>query len=59
MPSNKKAKTVNGVKEAVREVPDRGNVVEIDNLSPRGHSLEKEAKDEAIYIGVGLLGEMQ
>ena len=56
VPNNKKAKTINSVEQASREVPNRGNVIEIENLSHRGHSWEKEAKDEAIYI-VGLQGE--
>ena len=55
--NNKKAKTVNDVEQVVREVPNGGNVVEIANLSHRGHSLEKEAKDEAIHVEVGLQGE--
>ena len=57
VPNNKKAKTVNDVEHVVREVPNRCNVIEIENLSHRGHSLEKEAKDEAIYVEVGLQGE--
>ena len=56
-PNNKKAKTVSGVEQSVGEVPNRGNVIEIENLSPRGHSLEKEAEDEDNYVEVGLQGE--
>ena len=56
VPNNKKAKTINSVEQATRGVPNRGNVIEIENLSHRGHSWEKEAKDEATYI-VGLQGE--
>ena len=57
VPNNKKAKTVNSVEQSVREVPNRDSVVEMENLSHRGHSVEKEAKDKAIYLGVGLQGE--
>ena len=58
VPYNKKSKTVNDVEQSVREVPDRGNVKEIENLSHRSHSSEQEAKDEAIYVEVGLQGEV-
>ena len=57
VPNNKKAKTVNNVQQSVREVPNRDSVVKIENLSHGGHSLEKEAKDKAIYMKVGLQEE--
>ena len=57
VPNNKKTKTVNGVEQAILEVSNRDNVIEIENLNHRGHSLEKEAKNEAIYEGEGLQGE--
>ena len=57
VPNNKKAKTVNDAEQSLREAPNRGNVIEIENLSHRFHSLEKEAKDKAIYLEVELQGE--
>ena len=57
VPNNKKARTVNSVEQSVREVLNRDSVVEIENLNHRGHSLEKEVKDKAIYMKVGLQEE--
>ena len=53
-----KKQRLNNVEQSVREVPNRDSVVEIENLSHRGHSLEKKAKDRAIYMEVWLQGEM-
>ena len=58
VPNNKKAKSVNDVEQVIREVPNQGNVVEIENLRHRVCSLKKEVKDEAIYVEVGLQGEV-